>query len=126
MDEFRVWCHNKNEWEKDLCFLDEKGRLAQQKFNTLVPMRASTHTVEMFIGVYDVSRIPIYQGDLIKMENITNVYDGIYEIVWKPRKCGFGLKPIKGNYRSQEYGIQHGKHMKVIGNIHENKDLISK
>ena len=30
-NKFRVWCKNKKEWEKDMCFINQNGGLLQMK-----------------------------------------------------------------------------------------------
>lgn len=81
--------------------------------------------VMQFTGIKDRDTKEIYQSDLVKVAN-----NQVYEVVWLEEleyeeKCaGWGLKQVKGEilpFLFDSYAIDH---CEIIGNIHDNADLI--
>ena len=82
------------------------------------PLRAlSSGTFEQYTGVDGANGTPIYEGDLV-----CRVYDGepeyseVDQVVWNDAKCAFELPNYTGFLTVLE--------LKVIGNIHENPELL--
>lgn len=77
------------------------------------------HVIEQCTGLKDKNGIEIYEGDVVKVEG-----DGeIYRVEWI--NSGFGLEP---RYNSPRYpilgNVKLRKKIEVIGNIHENPELL--
>ncbi|QHU90459.1 hypothetical protein GWK74_02930 [Candidatus Saccharibacteria bacterium oral taxon 488] len=75
--------------------------------------------IEQYIGLKDKNGKEIYEGDVVKVEG-----DGeIYRVEWI--RSGFGLEP---RYNSPRYpvlgNVELRKKIEVIGNIHENPELL--
>jgi uncharacterized phage protein (TIGR01671 family) len=112
---FRVWCHNKNEWEADRVFLAQEGNMLQCKpFGSPTPIGHDTHTIEQFTGLLDKNGKEVFEGDVIAFDGWTS------EVKWK-----------SGNARFEAH--ENGPHIlrahkfklaEVIGNKHQHPELL--
>ena len=119
---FRVWCKDHEEWEKDLCLLSQEGRVYQSLRSGIRSFLPESHVVEFSTGLLDKNSLPIFDGDIVK---------GFYQ------DFGRGKQITKTKYA----GVIHSDHsywaigqyklfvmedasLKVIGNIHENPELL--
>lgn len=127
--EFRVWCKDNEDWEKDLCYLSPIGLLYHSQGAMWIPLQLKNHIVEFYTGLDDKNAEKIFKGDICEDDKGT-----IVEIVWIEDKFQFGAKVLKGgalskglifplwqwnNCKENGYRI-----LEVIGNIHQNKDLL--
>lgn len=107
-NEFRVWCKENNEWEKHVCFLNNKGYLFHFNGDRLIPLKKENHIISWDTGRYDKNGNSIYEGDIIKCDYILNCYNKpliqFYEF-------SEGLFDI---FSPEEFG-------EVVGNIYKNK-----
>ncbi len=63
---FRVWCKNKNEWERDEMFLTESGKLVLFNHRGEVrPVNMDNHVLEFSTGMKDSVGCEIFEGDII-------------------------------------------------------------
>lgn len=70
---FKVWCHNKNEWETDTCFLSQNGIIFHiDRVGRVVPLKPITHTASFFVGSKDCNQKEIYSTDILKIQNPVN------------------------------------------------------
>jgi len=77
---------------------------------------------EQYTGIKDIDEKEIYEGDIVYFKHPSSTRNnGKYIVVYQPKKCGLGLKSTS-KYKSYT-GMQPGKHLKIIGNIHENPEL---
>ena len=73
---------------------------------------------EQYTGLKDKNGKEIYEGDIVSGHN--PYYIGTFEIAWREDKAGwFGF--AKDDYTWPLYNMEHPK---VIGNIHENPELL--
>ena len=80
-------------------------------------------TVGQYIGKKDRKGKKIYEGDIVEARDVLSLsHDKFIAIVaWSDDYCGFCLK--EGDYTHSLLGIED---IKVIGNVHDNPELIRK
>ena len=113
---FRVWCNDKNEWEKDIVFLTPEGALFHYGAPgalSLMSLRPGKHTVEFFTGLKDKNGKEIYEGDRLFLEHydpwIVDWSDGGF-VVYNESNPDFVEYPLTQSMAEIR---------EVIGNIHE-------
>ncbi len=96
-------------------------------------------TIGQYTGLHDKNGKEIYEGDILRGNEYPFNCDGVdnyfAEIVWADNVCGFYRFTHK-NPKSTVRGISHGtweqldeddiKSFEVIGNIHDEKELLKK
>ena len=111
MMKFRVWCKNKNEWEKDFAVMDQDGRFYFMYNSILQPVNTENHIVERFIGMDDKNGVDIYEGDIVSICNLSTRYTICF---YNCRFVGVNIDdprmPVDMPFDNQ--GIE------VVGNIH--------
>ena len=139
---YRVYCKNKQQYEKDDVFLTPDGRLFQEDVNSnMQSLDLKTHIIEKCVDRTDENGKLIFEGDKIRLE-ITDedsccgkTYFEEYYIKWDTRQKVFQLHDgnnyvlgdPKGKYRPNITYITDTfacliESIEIIGNIH-NKDL---
>ena len=74
---------------------------------------------EQCTGLKDKNGKLIYEGDIVKLSSDREV---VCPVVWDNKETGFCVKYKKELYRFNPYKKYHL--IEIIGNIHENADLI--
>ena len=73
--------------------------------------------IEQYTGLKDKNGKEIYEGDILKFE------DSIFEVGWFSKGARFGFCPIKNCNIGMGFSLNRTE---VIGNIHENAELLKK
>ena len=76
------------------------------------------NTVGQFTGYYDALKIPIYEGDLVK---VSYPWNGVYEIKYINGIETFGLQRQNKEHMFLEFRDLGSRDMEIIGNIHNLK-----
>lgn len=80
--------------------------------------------IEQFTGLYDKNGKKIYEGDVVKLHVIVLSPDDKIGFIDYSPKYGYCIN-FGGRIARQEYWAANDKHtIEVIGNIHENKELL--
>ena len=100
--------------------------------NSFTTYEIDPQTVGQYTGLKGKNGVEIYEGDIVlsKRFDIIDIKDGKNETKFPTKKCivswsdetaGFYLKGIKG---SLEDCLDNRMKLEIIGNIHENPELI--
>ncbi len=112
---YRVWCKNKNEWEKDAISLWTNGTLIHRCNNGIFTiLKEETHIVQFYTGLKDCTGKDVYEGDVVSWwhyEGVVTFKNGAFCICSKDHDDVYFSEYAKLNLTLQT--------MKVIGNIFE-------
>ncbi len=99
--------------------------------NSLLPSckLVLSETVGQFTGIYDKTEKELYEGDIFKeihTGTIRTVFykDGSFVFEGVPEKWGYGKDPY--HPFDQQNSSWFNSNCEIIGNIHENSDLLKK
>lgn len=115
---FRVWSYEDNEYRTD-CNLT-------QVFNSMTGMPATVYSdegdrfdIEQYTGLKDKNGKKIFEGDIVKMPD-WKVSPKFEVVRFTKLSCGF--EPFVCG--CMDCMSPDGEEVEVIGNIHENKELL--
>lgn len=142
--DFRIWNKTKEEFlkkEPTLIKLDNErviaGRISRFYANTadIADMfigNGNDLEIELWTGYFDKNGNKIYENDIIKNEPLEEIYHIIRDDTYKM----FKIEIFSKNFNNKIYkrkaepdisflkSFKSEKNMEVIGNIHENKELL--
>lgn len=124
--DFRIWDSNINKFVKVL--IDDNIRV--------VPRNDDNIEIELWSGFYDKNGKKIYEGDIVKYDSRTKPLVAVFErstfyivdtSIEKHLQVDCGTR-LQGIYENGNNGYTNNKLecLEVIGNIHENADLLEK
>lgn len=96
--------------------VDEFGERFDEKNTTII---------EQYTGINDMNGVEIYEGDIIKFHVVMLSPDDKVGYVTYYPEYGYSIMLPLGRVLRQEYWALGDKHtIEVIGNIHENEELL--
>lgn len=106
---------------------DEENNEWRFDYEEVIP-----ETIGQFIGLTDKNGKKIFEGDIVKATICINDWsrdgvrneEGIYEIKYHTQNCYFYLAKERNNLLLDGNWSYFLKEIKVIGNIHDNKELL--
>lgn len=122
---FKLWCKNKNEWEKDLWWIGCDGNLYTVLRGQLRDIKKENHIPCQFTGLLDKNGKEIYEGDIVKTfwgkpEDRTEI---IFETVFQAG-CFTGKEIETNGFYYMEWPSEYFLGCEVVGNLYENPELL--
>jgi len=134
-NKFKVWCHNKNEWEKDMVIMFQDGTLGHfSRPGNFIPLKPETHTAVFYTGLKDKNGVEVFEKDIVSFMIIpAGATSVIYDS--KETRCVVEYMPELAAYYLVYLGVDKETHpdslhsiggdvVEIIGNIYENPELL--
>ena len=78
-------------------------------------------TVRQYTGLTDKDGNKIFEGDICQTKGFPLIDELPFVVEWNPEECSFYWRDIKG---TDEFNIGVSQNTIVIGNIHDNPELL--
>lgn len=125
---FRVWDKENEIWlESGDCSLSMDGELTvlgMDAYGETMFCDSKNYLIEQCTGLKDKNGKLIYEGDIVRVleQYKTNTTEQLYPMMFNEKVAKFGFKHPDGHffYFTNNEDISY----EVIGNIHENADLL--
>jgi uncharacterized phage protein (TIGR01671 family) len=126
---FKVWCKNRNEWEKDYVALGIDGRQFHIRHGKeLCPVKSDNHIIYWSTGFNDIRGKEIYEGDIVEVNvKIKGIYEDKYKVgVIQYENCtgSYHIVLLGGTSIQLYYVREEFCGFKVIGHVCENPELL--
>lgn len=118
---YKLWCKNKNEWEKDSWLITSNGDVVWEKGGGIIDYcNMKNHILIRSTGIKDINEQEIFEGDILKCKLYNSKYEN-YIIIWDKDDASFdALNKDKSNFMCSTIWNQ----FEIVGNIFENPELL--
>lgn len=121
---YKLWCKNKNEWEKDSWVILPNGNIAWIEYGNIVGCaNPKNHILVRSTGLKDINDKYIYEGDIIKSVSIIHKDEQPVSII-KWDRGQYDVFDNEGSWISSLYKYMMVNNIEVIGNVYENPELL--
>ncbi len=135
--EFRVWDKSVHTYEEAMEDMPPSGKMVDWKYvkesNCLLRVFNGEYPIMQFTGLKDKNGKKIFEGDILDLGQTVNGCK-LFSVEWSDKRIGWTLRytEIMKNPREYEYDVADlfkidyttGEGVEVIGNIHENPELL--
>lgn len=119
MNGFRLYNKNIGYYENPAIYLNYKGELVAENENGgIYKIDQSVYVIERDTGIKDKNGKSIYAGDIVNESFL-----GKTVVKWLDDKCGYNISK-SFEYNDGRCKFESESYYEIIGNIHENKDLL--
>jgi len=118
---FRVWDRKETEWlALGATGIDcSNGKLVDYEYEGVTKANQENYIVEQFTGLKDKNGKEIYEGDIL---DVSSVFVKPKKMIVNFSEMACGFEPFANGCPDCYFPV--GKDVEVIGNIHENPELL--